>query len=343
MSVWRLHVHTREGGLGKYCLANNVIAMGWSFKELLNSSAPEEKDLREKVNGLNESWDDFVECAEANGYDFDCVLSLHDEVKPCDSVWLFVDDSYYVARISEQSHWRFSQEAREINAANQFTDIRWHYVGNKKDLIPPIIKNSFADDEKIFSRVLDYNAEGFSAWLLRALEDEQETIEPQNIWRILLRPGEDISKYCLANNVAAMGWSFKSLSEEDPELEKSVRNIKTWKDFLKCVEKYKYYKTLDGSLRRFHDEIKIGDVILMCSEDRYYYSVVTEKSQWRFNQDARNIDAANQLTDIYWKEIKNFSAIDTALYNQFHVVGKTFRRVYKNEIWNFILNSLKKN
>lgn len=219
MSVWRLIIHTNE--VNKYCLEHNVAAMGWSFNDL----SPRYSELKAKADSLSDNWEDFVDCAEAMEYDFDSVIKLHNEVTAGDFIWTCLNESYYLARVEHQSKWRFCQDARTIEAANQLTNIQWHYVGNKNNLVPPTLEAAFTD-ERTFRRINDYDVEAFSAWLMRAFE-AKTFIEPANIWRILLNPAfGDISQYCLDNNVAAMGWSFSELSD-DSDLALSVKKIKT--------------------------------------------------------------------------------------------------------------------
>ena len=177
---------------------------------------------------------------------------------------------------------------------------------------------------------------------MRAFE-AKTFIEPANIWRILLNPAfGDISQYCLDNNAAAVGWSFSDLSD-DSDLALSVKKIQTWEDYKACSESY--YGNVDSSVKNLHDNVITGDVILMRSHDkRYYFAVVSTQSKWQFNHEARSIDAANQLTNIKWHEIKNVSSISDSLERLFGYLGPTFRRVNrvnKPEIWEFILKTLR--
>ncbi len=339
MSVWSLQIH--DDKVGGYCLDNNVAAMGWSFKELDEFSDSQYDKIKEKINSLtDDNWENFTDCAEAMEYDFDCVIKLHDEVREGDFVWMFFNGRYYVARVDKESKWHFSQEAREIEAANQLTNLQWHYVGKDNALVPSVIENAFLG-EKTFKKILDYDVEAFSAWLVKAFESK-DFVEPINIWRLLTHTsGGDISQYCLDNNVAAMGWSFRDL-KNDPDLEESVSKIETWEDFQACSEAY--YDEVNLSVKRLHDDVNAGDVILMRSQEgRYYFAVVDEKSEWRFNHEPESIekDAANQLTEIKWQKIKNVNSIADSLNRQFSFVGRTFRRTWKPEIWNFVLQMLK--
>ncbi len=343
MSVWRLHIHTREDELGRYCLDHDVVAMGWSFEDLLENSEPELAEIKARVYNLKDNWEDFLECAEDRDYKLDeSLYRLHDNVKPGDSIWLYFNDKYYIARVTSQSRWQFCQEARKYHAANQLINIRWHEVGNSSSLVPPVIELAFSDEESTFRKILDYDVEGFSIWLLNAFE---HIVEPYKIWRINLNPGDfNISEYCLANNVAAMGWSFKTLpNENNSELEKKVEEIKNWKEYLEYFEKYdnEYYSELSSSLRKFHDEVKIGDVIWLHAKDGYYYFGVV-KSGWSFNNDleARRIDASNQREVYQWHKIEDCESVPPELPHNF--LGQTFREVSNSVVKEFTLEQLRR-
>ena len=352
MSVWRLHVHTRDYGVGQYCLAHDVVAMGWSFEDLLEdkNSDPELAELKARIANIGDSWENFVSCAEDEGYDFDSLIKLHDEVKPGDSIWMYFNGCYYLARVNEESKWTFCKDARADHVANQYSCIKWHRVASKNDLIPPELESAFSSDEEEFTfrRILSYNVEIFSDWLLRAFEPASDSDEPANIWRLLTHTdtemdGGDISEYCLKNNVAAMGWSFVRLEEKkDPDLFKSVREIKSWKDFEECS--IAFYDEVNASPRRLCKEVNPGDVIWMRYDGCYYFGRVEKDSKWIFNKtpDALKRDASNQLTKIFWKKTEDSASVPEAMERQFRFLGATFRRVWKPEIWEFTFEQLRR-
>lgn len=55
------------------------------------------------------------------------------------------------------------------------------------------------------------------------------------VWRLHTRTAwldGDIAHYCVENNVAGVGWCFSPIyTEENPELEEKIRNIKTFSDY----------------------------------------------------------------------------------------------------------------
>ena len=135
-----------------------------------------------------------------------------------------------------------------------------------------------------------------------------------------------------------MGWCFCDL-RDDSYFEKMCQQIQTWKDYVDCSNVY--YDYVDQSVKSLHDEVNAGDVIWMRSEGRYYFARTVNESKWQFNHEARNIDAANQLTHVNWKEVKDVSPISESLRRQFEVLGPTFRRIQKQDIWDFTLKMLR--
>lgn len=103
------------------------------------------------------------------------------------------------------------------------------------------------------------------------------------VWRLQVNTGEDsIAKYCIENNVAAMGWSLKELSESE---RKNIKNIKTFEDYCKYADKvYKSY----ASVKRLKEQVKENDIIWMHSrkEGKYYFGRVKKESKWIFNSEA---------------------------------------------------------
>lgn len=342
MSVWRLHIHTREDELGRYCLDHNVVAMGWSFEDLLENSEPELAEIKARVENLKDNWEDFLECAEERDYKLDDSLyNLHDNVKPGDSIWLYFNDKYYIARVTSQSRWQFCQEARKYHAANQLTNIRWHEVGNSGSLVPPVIELAFSDEESTFRKILDYDVEGFSIWLLNAFEN---IVEPQNIWRIHLKPeGVNNSMYCIAHNVVALGWGFYKLEEENPKLYESVKNIKTWADYEARSEEY--YGEVSATVWNFYRDIVPGDVIWIHAEDGdYYFAQVKKESTWKFCTDpeARENNASNQRINIRWHKVEDWDSIPTKLRDRFKLRKPPLLDVPASTVREFTLEQLRR-
>lgn len=105
--------------------------------------------------------------------------------------------------------------------------------------------------------------------------------------------GTNVADYCLKNHVAAMGWSLRELTQAERS------GIHTFLDY--CNLARTQYKSFD-SVCRMVEDVKEGDLLWMRSrnEGKYYIARVKANSIWVFREDAVQIDAANQLTNIDW-------------------------------------------
>ncbi|WP_051198051.1 hypothetical protein [Butyrivibrio sp. MB2005] len=148
------------------------------------------------------------------------------------------------------------------------------------------------------------------------------------VWRLQVNTGgANIADYCLKNHVAAMGWSLDDIPENDRI------SIKTFDDYDKLAEAiYKNY----SSVERFYYEVKENDIIWMRSsnEGKYYLGRVKADSKWIFNQNAIDIDAANQRINIDWYEATDMAdeesvpgAVSTAF-----IMGSTLQRIKKSGV-----------
>lgn len=152
------------------------------------------------------------------------------------------------------------------------------------------------------------------------------------VWRLQVNTGEDsIAEYCIENNVAAMGWSLKELSESE---RKNIKNIKTFEDYCKYADKvYKSY----ASVKRLKEQVKENDIIWMHSrkEGKYYFGRVKKESKWIFNSEAaEKKDAGNQLTNIDWYEASTRAdeeSVPGAIATAF-IKGSTLQRINKDGV-----------
>ena len=153
------------------------------------------------------------------------------------------------------------------------------------------------------------------------------------VWRLHTQTawsGGDIAHYCIENNVAAMGWCFSPIyTEENPELEEKIRNIKTFSDYWEmAVDNFSYNSV--SNVRRLAENVKPGDVIWIHSKDGFYYAAkVPENSKWQFCLEARDKDVANQITDIKWYEVKE-GLIPASIKEAFRR-GFTLQRIHSKE------------
>lgn len=147
------------------------------------------------------------------------------------------------------------------------------------------------------------------------------------VWRLQTSTGGGhIGKYCIDNNVAALGWSLLNISQNERE------SIKTYKQY-ESYAKNKYSNF--GSVKRLHSDVKTGDLIWMRHNGLYYLGRVSETSEWKFNSstEASNKDASNQLTNIEWKKFNQAdeSTVAGAIITSF-IRGSTFQKINKDGI-----------
>lgn len=134
MTVWRLQTKTDGGGIGRYCIDNNVAAVGWSLLDI-------SQDIRESIADFHQ-YSDYAD--DAYGH-YDSVRRLL-EVKEGDFIWIRVDGRYHMGCVSRNSHWRFNadENAKKIDAANQLTDIWWiNYAESDESSVPGAISTAF--------------------------------------------------------------------------------------------------------------------------------------------------------------------------------------------------------
>lgn len=159
MTVWRLHTETASGKISRYCIENDVAAVGWCFSPIYTEANPELEEKIRNIKTFSDYWEileNFSDC----GDEIYSVRRLAEEVRPGDFIWLHSEDGhYYIAKVSENSKWQFIHDARDKDAANQISNIKWHEV--KDELIPQIIREAFQRGST-FQRILAKEAETFS-------------------------------------------------------------------------------------------------------------------------------------------------------------------------------------
>ena len=141
-AIWRLHVQPEAGNIAEYCLNYGVAAIGWCFH---TPPVGVPSDFYDKVDKIRE-YQDYKECADLAGYKDTCVPTLL-RIRPGDFIWMkdWERDIYYLGKVQDGGRWRFCQEARNIDAANQITNICWHKIyddGQAPSLLRPIFKGA---------------------------------------------------------------------------------------------------------------------------------------------------------------------------------------------------------
>ena len=154
MNIWRLQTKTANNDSAKiadYCIENNIIAIGWSLRFSQDKTAKEdyeehgEKMLeREQISTFTE-YKKFIDKHDFYGRKVnENVNRFCWHIKPNDLVWMRSSGVYYLGRVTEKSKWFFntSQEAYDKDAANQYSDIEWHCIGDESN-VPGAIATAF--------------------------------------------------------------------------------------------------------------------------------------------------------------------------------------------------------
>ena len=138
-NLWRLQKNT-DGNInvGEYCIANSVVAVGWSLndnhlKDISPDDMPRAKEKRSKIQTFQE-YESFVhEYSRYDGKVNSSVKKLYSSFVPDDLIWLRQNGVYYLGRVTEKSHWFFNHdvEALEADASNQLSDVEWLEVGDE--------------------------------------------------------------------------------------------------------------------------------------------------------------------------------------------------------------------
>lgn len=147
----------------------------------------------------------------------------------------------------------------------------------------------------------------------------------ENIWRLQLKTGNGIriAKYCIENNIAAMGWCYAKDSNR--------KTVISWDEYKNLVKSHNH--KVNDSVKRFHNELKPGDLIWIRDNGIYWLGRVTENSKWIFNssEEATNKDASNQFTNIDWVRCGSESDVPGVVTTSF-IKGSTFQRIRKSGI-----------
>lgn len=174
MNIWRIHANTDSKGLTKiadYCVENKIIAMGWSLKDKHLQDYVSSDLYQQAVTERDtiKTFDDYSEFVKKFGiYKSkvdENVIRLHSEIEENDLVWIRSGGIYYLGRVTKNSRWIYnnSQEALELDASNQYTEIEWHRIGDEND-IPGAVATSFIRG-KTFQRIHKPGVSELSKWI----------------------------------------------------------------------------------------------------------------------------------------------------------------------------------
>lgn len=158
MSVWRLQTNTAAGKISNYCLENDVVALGWSLKDVPDAE-------RNSIVTFNE----YCDYADTFYNNYDSVKRLAEQLKPDDLIWMRdTNGQYYLARVTENSKWLFNTSANAVehDACNQFTEIHWKKVNSESDesCVPGAVSTSFIMGST-FQRINKSGIESYSKLL----------------------------------------------------------------------------------------------------------------------------------------------------------------------------------
>lgn len=164
MAVWRLQTNTDDGNISRYCIEHHVAAAGWSLKDA------EESACRNIL-----SFSDFSEMASSRYSSFSSVHRMAEQTRPGDLIWMRSGGHYYIARVKEDSKWVFDCQAREVDAANQLTNIDWYpaSVGNEyadESSVPGAVATAFIKGST-FQRIRKDGVEAYSQMLFNEVHD----------------------------------------------------------------------------------------------------------------------------------------------------------------------------
>ena len=128
-NVWRIYLLKdipTSPNYGNYCLNKNIAAMGWILEKYNDDIKAGKIEIK--------TYEDYAYYAAKCYNKFDDVRRLAEDIKPGDFIWTYVDGNYYIAKVSEKSHYNynFSDEAIYYRACNELTNIYWKCVGDKK-------------------------------------------------------------------------------------------------------------------------------------------------------------------------------------------------------------------
>ena len=163
MAVWRLQVNTGGTNVADYCLKNHVAAMGWSLRELTQAER----------SGIH-TFLDYCNLARTQYKSFDSVCRMVEDVKEGDLLWMRSrnEGKYYIARVKANSTWVFREDAVQIDAANQLTNIDWYPATDKADeeSVPGAVATSFIMGSTI-QRIKKNGVEAYSQMLYNRVHD----------------------------------------------------------------------------------------------------------------------------------------------------------------------------
>ena len=156
------------------------------------------------------------------------------------------------------------------------------------------------------------------------------------IWRLYVNTsGGNCADVCFKNKVMAMGWSITDRHIENFTEARKKKiceqrvNINSYEDYEKLIKKWKVYdgkSYVPATVRKLYWEVKPDDLVWIRYKGIYYLGRVGDTSQWVFDQDNLQKDAAIQRTDIEWLAVGDESTVPGFVATAF-IKGKTLQRI----------------
>jgi hypothetical protein len=163
MSIWRLQVITGGNNISQYCLKNDVAAMGWSLS-----------DIQDSKRATIRTFQDYCNLAKGAYKQFRSVHRLAEDVKVGDLIWMRSGGKYHIARIKDNSVWKFCNEPEALNrdTSNQRIKVKWYPATANADegSVPGAIATAFIKGST-FQRIKKGGVEEYSQMLYNKIHD----------------------------------------------------------------------------------------------------------------------------------------------------------------------------
>lgn len=133
----------------------------------------------------------------------------------------------------------------------------------------------------------------------------------------------------------AVGWSITDRHIENFTEARKKKiceqrvNINSYEDYEKLIKKWKVYdgkSYVPATVRKLYWEVKPDDLVWIRYKGIYYLGRVGDTSQWVFDQDNLQKDAAIQRTDIEWLAVGDESTVPGFVATAF-IKGRTLQRI----------------
>lgn len=149
-----------------------------------------------------------------------------------------------------------------------------------------------------------------------------------SVWRLHLNTSQgNIAQYCIENHCAAVGWNLREATDSER------RSITCFEEFQNIADRH--YDNYDA-LERLVCDTRENDLIWIRNEGKYFLGRVTSETEYKYNPEAINIDACNQLINIDWFSSPELdeSGVPGAINTAF-IQGSAFQRIKKEGVFEF--------